>query len=408
MEHKISIDKDGVLNAYEQTSLQTNERAWLYLVSDVLTWKDGIGQYLDDPRVQELAKRLCSKYAQKLYNTSVLSNSSNTVKNEQKSFDKTEPKFKVGDWVVFIKSKSVYRVEKKENYEYTLRHILGGSMCLHFTTEYLIREWTIEDAKDGDVLTTSSGPFIYNGKRGGSSCPGCYCGINTLGRFEPRVCETHWTSKKVYPATQGQRNALMKAMNDSGYKWNAETKTLDKLIKPKFKVGDKIVNCFMEYMGAPGTQHTILKITDDKYIFTDGSRMSISSQDSWELLSDVLEPKTLDDDKIKTAIRNHLLEMWEHCQKNVYGVHVADAIAWLKKQGESDKNPNSKTIAEYLDKEKDYPISLKDVRDYNAYKEKKLIEIACKWLREQKEMIGISFQEDFIERFKLEMNKYTN
>ena len=45
---------------------QTNERAWLYLVSDVLTWNDGIGQYLDDPRVQELAKRLCSKYAQKL------------------------------------------------------------------------------------------------------------------------------------------------------------------------------------------------------------------------------------------------------------------------------------------------------------------------------------------------------
>ena len=40
-----------------------NERAWLYLVSDVLTWKDGIGQYLDDPRVQELAKRLCNDYA---------------------------------------------------------------------------------------------------------------------------------------------------------------------------------------------------------------------------------------------------------------------------------------------------------------------------------------------------------
>ena len=184
-------------------------------------------------------------------------------------------------------------------------------------------------------------------------------------------------------------------------------------------MGDEIVNSFMKYMGAPGTQRTISKITDDKYIFTDGSRMSISSQDSWDLLSDILEPKTLDDDRIKTAIRNHLLEMWEHCQKNVYGVHVADAIAWLKKQGESDNNPNSKTIAEYLYKEKDYPISLneeiptfevtmKDVRDYNAYKEKKLIEIACKWLREQKEMIGISFQEDFIERFKVEMNKYTN
>ena len=55
------LEKQG-----NQSSPQTNERAQLYLVSDVLTWKDGIGQYLDDPRVQELAKRLCSKYAQKL------------------------------------------------------------------------------------------------------------------------------------------------------------------------------------------------------------------------------------------------------------------------------------------------------------------------------------------------------
>ena len=78
-------------------SLRVNDRAWLYLVSDVLTWKCGVGQYIDNPRVQELAKRLCSEYAQKLYDPSVLSNSSNTGKNEQKSADKVEPKFKVGD-----------------------------------------------------------------------------------------------------------------------------------------------------------------------------------------------------------------------------------------------------------------------------------------------------------------------
>lgn len=66
--------------------------------------------------------------------------------------DKNKPRFDVGVWVVFITSESVYQVEKKENYEYTLRHILGGSMCLPFSNEKLIREWTIEDAKDGDVL----------------------------------------------------------------------------------------------------------------------------------------------------------------------------------------------------------------------------------------------------------------
>lgn len=80
------------------------------------------------------------------------------------------------------------------------------------------------------------------------------------------------------------------------------------------------------------------------------------------------------------------------------------------------ENPNSKTIAEYLYKEKGYPISLngeiptfeetmKDVQTYNAYKEEQWIEKACNWLREQKEMIGISFQEDFIERFKMAMKK---
>ena len=114
---------------------------------------------------------------------------------------------------------------KKENYEYTLRYILGGSLCLPFSNEELIREWTIQDAKDGDVLATSVGAFIYNGNNGGGSCPGSYCWINTLGSFQIGV-EHHWTGKKVYPATKEQRDVLMKAMNDAGYEWNAKKKEL--------------------------------------------------------------------------------------------------------------------------------------------------------------------------------------
>lgn len=37
--------------------------------------------------------------------------------------------------------------------------------------------------------------------------------------------------------------------------------------------------------------------------------------------------------------------------------------------------------------------------------DKTMIDKACEWLIEQKEMIGISFQEDFIERFKIAMKK---
>ena len=93
-EHQVYETEDGKIITYSETdgykfdepNFHENEHAWLYLVSDVLTWKDGIGQYLDDPRVQELAKKLCSEYAQKLYNPSVLSNPSNTGKNKQKFY----------------------------------------------------------------------------------------------------------------------------------------------------------------------------------------------------------------------------------------------------------------------------------------------------------------------------------
>ena len=34
------------------------------------------------------------------------------------------------------------------------------------------------------------------------------------------------------------------------------------------------------------------------------------------------------------------------------------------------------------------------------YVEQKLIEKACEWLLHQEEMVGISFEDDFIERFK--------
>lgn len=93
------------------------------------------------------------------------------------------------------------------------------------------RDWTINDAKDGDVLATSKGAFIYNGNKGGGSCPGSYCGINTLGRFQTGI-EHHWTGKEVYPATKEQSDFLFQKIKEAGYKWNAETKTVEKLTIP--------------------------------------------------------------------------------------------------------------------------------------------------------------------------------
>lgn len=49
-----------------------------------------------------------------------------------------------------------------------------------------------------------------------------------------------------------------------------------------------------------------------------------------------------EDDRIKTAILNHLKKMWGNCQDDICGIHVEDVIAWLEKQGEYKSNPCEK------------------------------------------------------------------
>lgn len=58
-------------------------RTWKYIVDAVWTEKEGIGQYLDSPFTEEIAKKLQKRFGN----------------IELKLADKVEPKFKVGDWV---------------------------------------------------------------------------------------------------------------------------------------------------------------------------------------------------------------------------------------------------------------------------------------------------------------------
>ena len=153
----------------------------------------------------------------------------------KKPTDKTKPRFNVGDWVIFIKDKSVYQIEKKENYEYTLRHILGGSLCLPFSNEELIKEWNIQDVKDGDILSFYSeykGNKMfqigiiekYVGKHGGcSNTFKIYVGVDWDNNLK---MDKYMGCSDIRPATKEQRDAFMKAIKDAGYEWDAEMKEL--------------------------------------------------------------------------------------------------------------------------------------------------------------------------------------
>ena len=113
--------------------------------------------------------------------------------------------------------------------------------------------------------------------------------------------------------------AFLKDFAEQGYEnavecidWlekQSEDKKSEQILSPKFKVGDKIVNSFRKYMRDSSSQGIISKITDDKYIFTDGSYIFISEQDRWELAQDKFNPKTLQPfDKV--LVRDYAHDEW--------------------------------------------------------------------------------------------------
>lgn len=88
--------------------------------------------------------------------------------------------------------------------------------------------------KDGDIVATNTGGWIgiTMGGHAHSYMP-TYCVLSHnrevklyFGRKE------QWGFNRL--ATEEEKQKLFKAIKDKGYKWNAETKTLEKLVKPKF------------------------------------------------------------------------------------------------------------------------------------------------------------------------------
>ena len=92
-------------------------------------------------------------------------------------------------------------------------------------------------------------------------------------------------------ATEEEKQKLFKAIKDKGYKWNAETKTLEKL--SKFKVGDKVKRKDDNYTYIV----TISKLDGDYYDYVneDGQCgvIYISKQDDWELVPNKFDITTL-------------------------------------------------------------------------------------------------------------------
>lgn len=154
----------------------------------------------------------------------------------QKPTDTIESRFKKGDWITCDKLNTAIILDI-ENGKYFIESV-DGSKGFH-DIDYIdnhFHRWTIQDAKDGDVLNCSDKiytdcPFIFHNLNEESN-PRSYCGVNTLGLFQDNDENNgYWCkSSEVKPSTKEQRELLFQKMKEAGYEWDAEKKELKKIV----------------------------------------------------------------------------------------------------------------------------------------------------------------------------------
>ncbi len=89
------------------------------------------------------------------------------------------------------------------------------------------RLWTIQDAKDGDILTTDLVHFIFK------STDNLHCYMHCSYSVISDKFDTSDTavvdSDYVHPATKEQRDILFQKMEKNGYEWDDENKKTKKI-----------------------------------------------------------------------------------------------------------------------------------------------------------------------------------
>lgn len=134
-----------------------------------------------------------------------------------------EPKFNVGDWVVYC-NEDVDLITGVGETGYIINK---GGGYIPFVCEDEMRLWTIEDAKDGDVLTDGK-PFIFKSINVNKHSY-AYCGLSVDNAFiiesEGEYGEWTWI-QDIKPASKEQRELLFQKMKEAGYEWDSKKKEL--------------------------------------------------------------------------------------------------------------------------------------------------------------------------------------
>ena len=151
-----------------------------------------------------------------------------------------KPKFKPGYWIAESHSGSCVRIEEVTETSYKT----SDSDIIPFAVENLWHLWTIDDAKEGDVLVTTHdngiGTIIFIFKRITDDEIFCHCcydtSISKKLAFDPCLGASDFVGgieqkgEEYSPATKKQRDLLFQKMREAGYEWDTEKLELKKIV----------------------------------------------------------------------------------------------------------------------------------------------------------------------------------
>lgn len=184
--------------------------------------------------------------------------------------------------------------------------------------------------KDGDVISDSLGTCIFKGEGVVQGTVDYYCGMNgDYFNVKQKGCGHYGNIVDYRVSTEKEKQKLFDAIKANGYKWDAETKTLEKL--QQFKVGDRI-----RKKGEYST-YTISHINYGHYFCGNYVICDIYDND-WELVPDKFDITTLKP-FYQVLVRNNDDQMWTadmfsfYNEKNIYpfacvGHYVSQCIPY--------------------------------------------------------------------------------
>ena len=161
--------------------------------------------------------------------------------------------------------------------------------------------------KDGDIVISDKGDIHLLRTKDSS-----YCAYRkSRGKFPAFDSTPTIRVKVVRLATEEEKQKLFDAIKSNGYEWKEETKTLEKLVGPKFKVGDRIVK-----RNSITTSLIVSSVSSEYY----GLKLSegvegigvlpVSEQDDYEFVPNKFDITTLVPFESKVLVRDKNNDKW--------------------------------------------------------------------------------------------------